>query len=159
MSRADDLRALLARVEAAKAGGPDLDEAIHASLLPDDPWWRCIVEGRRLVAAGDPEAYVICPPTGPLGGENRMRAVSWAESARVGSYTTSVDAALLLIGKAMPGWSWAVAVSGGRFRASVTKPSPFRPMPVIAKGCATEGLVLIAALLSALIAQEVEHGR
>ncbi len=159
MMRIDDLRGLQARVEEAKEGSPDLDEALHAVLMPDDPWWQSIMEGRRLVAAGDPEAYVICPPTGPLGGENRMRAISWAEGAKIGGYTTSIDSAVGLIAKTLPGWSLHLGMSEGLRHPNVVMGRSHPTNKRVAVEHRTAPLALIAALLSALIAQEVEHGR
>jgi hypothetical protein len=131
MSRADDLRALLAMVNDAKASSWELDQRLFAL-----GWgWSFPLHGASLCEF------------------KRIRREG------LGNFSSSVDAAYNLIDRLLPGWAWAVAVSNGRFRASLTAPNPLRPMPVIARDCATGGLVLCAALLSALIAQEAENGR
>lgn len=178
MSRADELRALLARVEDEPAGNRGLDETLHATLRPDDPFWRAIAEGRRLVDAGHPDQYVICPPTGPLGGESRMRADTWATSASVGSYTTSLNDARGLVRRLLPDW-WAssglCALSGHasigpdyngpaaeRLKAEWPEDRYHEGFHADLKpgdGPHRECLALIAALLSALISQEAENGR
>jgi hypothetical protein len=95
MPTAETLRALLALVEEAKAGSRELDEAIHGALLPDDPWWQAIVEGRRLVAAGQEDTKIdAC--------NCNLRADSWAVSAQVKEYSTSVDKARALAAKLLP---------------------------------------------------------
>lgn len=85
-----DLKDLLARIEGAAEGSQEIDEAVHAALRADDPWWQAIVEGRRLVAAGDEHAII------ELGG-SKLRADSWAHGAKVARHSTSVDAALSLV--------------------------------------------------------------
>jgi hypothetical protein len=80
-------------------------------------------------------------------------------------YTASIDAALALTERMLPGWKWGVSshsFQGGEhypdgkpkyidgFRAHVTKRSALRPMPSIADA-RTAPLALLAALLSALL--------
>lgn len=84
-----DLLALAERVEGATEPSRELDEAVHAAVFPDDPWWQAMVKGREMVAAGrDLAPITACG--------NVMRASSWAVGCRVASYTTSLDAALSL---------------------------------------------------------------
>lgn len=68
----------------------------------------------------------------------------------------SLDAAVALVEKMLPGWAWGVHVNlraVGGFLAHVTERSPIRPMPNIG-AAPTPALALIAALLRALIAQQ-----
>lgn len=67
--------------------------------------------------------------------------------------TGSIDAAIDLIAFVLPGWHGSVSFGDDRPRASVSKISPLRPMPVIGKA-ATPALSMIEALLSALISIE-----
>lgn len=82
----------------------------------------------------------------------------------VPTYTASIDAALGLVGRMLPGWKWGVAsVSvrtgekspegypryGEGFRAHVTEFSGLRPMPSVAEA-QTAPLAILAALLTSL---------
>ena len=146
-----DLRELLAKVEGAAEGSQELDEAIHATLLPDDPWWACIVEGRRLVAAGDDLTYVVHPTSG-----SRMRAASWALSSRVKSYTSSMDAALSLVNKLLPEWGYNI------IQGIYEVPRVWLVAPDEGGhgdcGAATMPLAIIGSLLLTLIAQPQSDG-
>lgn len=72
--------------------------------------------------------------------------------------TSSIDAALALVERVLPGWGWGVFVRGGLVQADVCKTSPLRPMPIVAKGCATPALAILSALLRALDARHTDGG-
>lgn len=80
------------------------------------------------------------------------------------AYTASVDAALALVERKLPGWGWGVAMNGVKtgertpegyprygdgFKAHVTKRNAIRTMPEIA-AAPTPALAIILALLKAL---------
>lgn len=81
-------------------------------------------------------------------------------------YTSSVDAALALVERKLPGYRWSVGATGIRsgthpdgkpayvdgFRAGLTKASPLRPLPTAAHA-RTAPLAIILALLRALSQQ------
>lgn len=120
MSKADDLRVLLAMVEGAKEGDLMLDTELWRVLVPDD--------------------------------------------GNIDIFSTSVDAATYLIGRLLPGWSWEVRRSGlaDPAQASLWDPRVAQVPSTVSLRDHSSGvpaLALIAALLSTLIAQEVEHGR
>jgi len=129
-----DIASLLERVTAAT--GPDrvLDLDLARALVPD------VVVLRRNDddTANEPHTY-------------------W-------EYTTSIDAALALVERMLPGWKWgvaSVAVKTGEkspegyprygtgFRAHVTQVSALRPMPSVAEG-PTAPLAILVALLRSL---------
>ena len=129
-----DIASLLERVTAAR--GPDrvLDLDLARALVPD------VVVLRRNDddTANEPHTY-------------------W-------EYTASIDAALALVERMLPGWKWgvaSVAVKTGEkspegyprygtgFRAHVTQVSALRPMPSVAEG-PTAPLAILVALLRSL---------
>lgn len=64
---------------------------------------------------------------------------------------TSLDAALALCERVLPGWRWGVHCHpsiAGQFRVALTKPSPLRPIPIIADHCAP-ALAFCLAILRA----------
>ncbi len=66
--------------------------------------------------------------------------------------TASLDAVVALIGEKLPGWKWGMHQPVlGTYRGYVSKPSPFRPMPVTVDAT-TAALALLAATLRALSA-------
>lgn len=86
-------------------------------------------------------------------------------------FTASVDAALALVERVLPGWRYGVSCHSIRdglyedgphagrpkhadgFRAHVTERSPLRPMPNIADA-KTAPIAILVCLLTALLAQE-----
>ncbi|KQP53076.1 hypothetical protein [Methylobacterium sp. Leaf106] len=152
MPTAETLRALLALVEEAKAGSRELDEAIHGALLPDDPWWQAIVEGRRLVAAGQEDTKIdAC--------NCNLRADSWATGSRVHAYTTSIDAALALVAKVLPDTvrPALVQLPWGHWRCSL-RCVELGEWPASYYDAVTLPLAILAALLRALLQQsETAH--
>ncbi|MHC2016370.1 hypothetical protein [Methylobacterium sp. CM6247] len=147
MPTAETLRALIALVEEAKAGSRELDEAIHATVLPNDPWWQAIVEGRRLVAAGQEDTKIdAC--------NCNLRADSWAVGSRVHSYTTSIDAALALVAKVLPGQEFTLHSNGTKWAPG--EPAArirFELLTSVEETAATLPLAILAALLHALVQQ------
>lgn len=145
MSRADDLRALLARVETGDVG-TDLDEHLWVALVPDDPEYLMWMARRRSF---------------------------WGPPPILGS----IDAARALVRRLLPDW-WASSglcaltghasigpdyngPAGDRLRREWPEERYHEGFHADLKpgdGPHRECLALIAALLSALIAQEVEHG-
>lgn len=156
MADLEMLKGLLARVRDASEGSRDLNEAIHGALRPEDPFWRAICEGRRLHAAGRSD-QLICA-TGC-----NMRADSWARDAHVQDHSGSVDAAVALVGRVLPGWSWEVRRSGFGTPAQAILHDPMQqPAPGydtrVDHPAGVPALALCAALLSALIAQAEQGG-
>lgn len=144
----ENLKDLLARIEGAAEGGQDIDEAVHAALRADDPWWQAIVEGRRLVAAGEEDAIIdAC--------NCKLRADSWALGSRVASYSTSVDAVMSLVKRAMPGHQAGFQPCiGGRARGhviAITETSAHLVRDAVAP---TAPLAILGSLLKALIASD-----
>lgn len=151
------LTGLLERVRSAKEASESLDEAIHGALLADDPWWRAIAEGRQMVGQGrGDEVLDRC--------NNRLRADSWAMSAKVGRYTESVDAGLGLVSKALPDAYISLSINeaykGHRLHTAFVRPQG--EDEASAFPCATPALAVCAGLLVTLIAhartQEADHG-
>lgn len=146
-----DIEALIERLEKATGPNRKLDNDIYRWVHPE---FADFIEGRGgLVHPND--------------GEDQ-RVLS---NIRASFYTSSVDAALALCERMLPGWRWGVAshsikdgvysegpyigkpkhVDG--FRAHVTKPSPLRPMPHIADA-RTAPLAILLALLCSLNQEE-----
>lgn len=95
-------RGLLEQVRTAPEGSQALDEAVHALLLPDDLWWQAIRRGRELVEAGRADEKIdAC--------NCNLRADSWAQGSRVAGHSTSIDAAVALVTKLLPGWKVGTA--------------------------------------------------
>jgi len=70
----------------------------------------------------------------------------------IGAFTSSVDAALALVERVLPGWWWAVGqYSGGAASANVSRDGKRHGPDVMAP---TPALALLAALLTALLAEE-----
>ncbi len=151
MTRAEELRTLLARVESAEGYDPALDADLYAVMKGWDAAHRSddgTVERLRLDRVeGDQRIYIFAHES--------------VDSHDVPMFSDgSLDDAVSFIETALAGWSWSVGLQGGRYRAAVSASSPLRPAPVIAKGAASGGLNLVSAALSALIArEEAEHGR
>lgn len=142
--------------------------------MPDRDVLQGLLERVRAATGPDQELDAdLMLGLGLLTRENRM--APWPDEAPVWEYqdsmkhligdhstmvlrvTASIDAAVALVERVLSGASWSLsgpASHHGRNRAAVTASSPLRPMPVMEKGCATPGLNLIAAALTALIAAE-----
>jgi len=72
-------------------------------------------------------------------------------------YTASLDAALALVERALPGVHWSVTNAAIKPRASVWVPSPLRAYGLRHQSAATPALALLAAMLEAKI-MEAENG-
>jgi hypothetical protein len=139
------LHELLERVKAASGPDRELDAAIHMAVLPDD-FASKIMRGDyathswRLGSGG--VSYVSPNSGGTSGGSHPVAA-----------YTASIDAAVALIERVLPGCEWDVSTaSGGRagYEVEIVRPHGgawTRPGP-------TPPLALIAALLEAKIAED-----
>ena len=145
-----DIASLLERVEKATKADRDLDRDLCLGLSysgyvdaplnlrrAEDDWldYECVEDGHT----------VQCSDTPP-------------------ELTASIDAALALVERMLPGWKWgvaSVAVKTGEkspegyprygtgFRAHVTQVSALRPMPSVAEG-PTAPLAILVALLRSL---------
>lgn len=154
MRDVETLKGLIAQVRAATVPSNDLDEAIHAALLPDDPWWQAIVEGRRLVAEGREDAVIDrC--------NCHLRADTWAKGSKVSSYTESIDDALRLVGKALPDARISLDINEAfdEHRVHTAFVRPQGKDESSAYACATPALAVCAGLLFTLIAQAQEAPR
>lgn len=141
----NDLKALLERVE--KAEGPDreLDAAIYNALYTDNyrPHAFHSFEQKFHAVHRYHDGWLV----------GKDNSDEWAEN--LPKFTASIDAAVALVEKMLPGWAWGVHVNPravGGFLAHVTERSPIRPMPNIG-AAPTPALALCAALLRALIAK------
>ncbi|TXN80619.1 hypothetical protein [Methylobacterium sp. WL8] len=127
------LRGLLARVKAATGPDPILDRYLcHA--LGVAPW------------AGTPAEHLgMCMP-----GSKMAKATP--------ALTASIDAAVALVGRALPGWHWHACSDGYREKLGGGA-CVFHGKDDFASGdAATTPLAICAALLTALIAAEADHG-
>lgn len=134
MPRADELRALLARVEGVCCSSPTVDASIY-----------------RLHRQAHARAHPLAVPL-------------TCDDEYAPAYTRSVDAAADLVDALLPNWSWEVRRSGfgDRAQASLWDPRVAQVPGAVSLRDHASGvpaLALIAALLSALIAREAEHGR
>lgn len=130
--RVGDLTALLARVEAADGPDRELDFQIHAAVFG------------RAINFQDAAGYLF--------GEGRDE-----KFATCGQLTASLDAALALCGRVLPGWTRMVDENFGIGEATVWTGYVFTPKDAL---CAqyegyskTPSLALLAAMLKALMAQ------
>lgn len=137
--KAQDLANLLERVEKAEGADRELDARLFAALAARDP---------------DRLAALIAERADQFPDRN-----VWLEGARdwqVKPYTASLDAALALVERKLPGWTWRLDSPDTPSEPAFARLSgPERRSGV---GWAkTPALALLAALLRALIAQETEH--
>ncbi|UMY19084.1 hypothetical protein MMB17_07240 [Methylobacterium organophilum] len=134
--KGDDLIALRERVAAAKEGSRDLDVAIMLGL-------GLLRRENRLAG---------CPGEEPLWRYwNDATNASGDEDVMVPKVSTSLDAAVALLGKVLPGAGWDILGSGAGLVWSPHRDAPFWEC------AATPPLALCLALLTAKIA-ETEAG-
>ena len=139
------LSALLERVEACR--GPDRE-------LDADLWWVLQHRDAERVfntgALGLPKAR---PATLPIpAGLGRSGVQSYAPT-----YTASIDTALALIGRVLPGCVWTVMTDYELpGRARLYEAGQFAPRVMQQADGATPALALCAALLAAMIGEEVK---
>jgi hypothetical protein len=135
-TRPCDLTDLLARLEAAEGPGIVLETQIAIALR----------DGA--------EGY----PNFPLGSfrdgfvQANMGRHGWSVGWRVPPYTASLDAALALVERVLPGWGWAMSSSAAGPFGVVFLPGE-RMREATHK---TPALALLCALVKALIAKEVQ---
>lgn len=152
MPTRDALLDLEGRVQAAINTDRELDEALHLALYGEDPWWPGTCEGRRLVASGRPHEYVTQSIAS-------MRAEAWAKSAGIPAYSTSLDVALALVARMLPGWSHEVHHGGFDEPARATLwNSRAQSLDDGAHGEHTGGSAPLAVLLALLKALLVSAG-
>ncbi|HRL05081.1 MAG TPA: hypothetical protein PL098_00040 [Brevundimonas diminuta] len=136
---------LIARLEAAKEGSLELDDSVVIAALGGEmmDWWDEAAQQHQ-IKAGDGSRVNVTP------------------------VTASVDAALALAERVLPGWRWSVQQLGPNYEASLTLPngafllSPDTEVYTIAK---TPALALCIAILRAevkgcreLVVKEFQHG-
>jgi hypothetical protein len=68
--------------------------------------------------------------------------------------TSSIDAALALVERVLPGWEWSVWASGGVFGATIYNTPEDEIEPCVSAQAPTAPLAILKAFVAALIAQE-----
>lgn len=145
---------LLARVEAATAPDRELDARLHVALHPHE---------HGMIHPGRPDGS-RGSSHGPLSG---MDWDAWSRLAKHrGSdlgmvanhglwpdYTASLNAALTLVERALPGWDYRVERDEGVHKAGVWRSGTYFG-GYGTESAPTPALALLAALLRALIAKE-----
>lgn len=130
-----NLQALLERVEAASGPVEEIDNLI---------WWHFFCPER-----GKDDAMRV----GPM--DNVAKRAAWARcfygTERSTKFTASLDAAVGLVEKMLPGFDVCLARVSGEWSADIGPPDSFQAAS--AKSRPTPALALIAALLKALISQ------
>lgn len=133
-----ELQSLLARVEAATEPDRDIDADLTVALLGGKAEWLTAQYTGDLVAAH------VVPSANHRGGLAKQP---------VYALTASLDAALALVGRVLPGWAWSVGNKASGGQAYLMS----GPGAVLCGGEAnTPALSLLAALLKALITQGVD---
>lgn len=128
------LEELLERVEKATGPSLQLDCEIQVALDIRPDW-----------AVGDTRPLVIR--------DGHVEVGEYGPGLITPSYTASIDAALGLVERCLPGKGWQVSeLDAGNFVAFVRR-EPYTPKPL-----ATAPLAILAALLRALIARENDNG-
>jgi hypothetical protein len=129
---------LLARVEGAEGADREIDADLEVALYQPKPWRP---ECHRAPNAG------LCTVTVYVDGQSGKRTYGTSAARHL---TGSVDEALALVERALPGWRWQIMKPGTRFEAFVQQPA--WSLQFIDATGATPALALIAAMLRALIA-------
>lgn len=138
-----DLTDLLARVEGASGPDREIDHDICKLFNPGN--YEVFEENfRRDLAEAAKNGLA----------EKRKDAVRDMSFWMIDRYTASIDAALALMGRVLPGWDWTV--SRGGF-AEVQEPDKGDMGSFWQSRAATPALAILAATLRALIAKEGEH--
>jgi hypothetical protein len=153
----EELDALIAKVEAATGRDRILDATIARDVAG------LCLHGSWHSEGPDGDRGRVCDDCG---------ADSWGNLGKMGqrlnapmpAYTTSIDAAVALVERRLPGHRWGVSATGVRtgerteegwsryadgFRAHVTEHSALRPMPTTADAL-TAPLAIVLATLRAL---------
>ena len=143
-----DLRELLKRVERTTVPDREIDrELMRLTHYQDRRYIGC--------RCWDDENDTCCP------GARHLDAVwvdretdKWATTAADGyEFTASVDAALALIGRVLPGWAWSVGILSHGAQAYLMS-GPRAKMH--GSAAPTPALALCAALLAAMIGEEAK---
>lgn len=132
------LQDLLTRVEAAS--GPDREIDVYIALWQG---WTLHTDEADPVYRGVVSEWWKDPAD-----------KDWSTTSNPPDYTASIDAAVALVEKKLPGWIWWVSATPS---ASLDVAEARAGMPyqrVESNNCATPPLALLAALLKALIARE-----
>lgn len=143
----EDLPALLARLEAAEGPDRDLDAALHVGLCkpqqyPDD------LRYYRLPSPNMDHMEMCAPGTYWL----KKRSGQSLQAAP--HYTASLDAAIALCERAMPGWGWSVTRKGGCSWACVNE--PYATVEIVRGEHTQPALAICIAIVKALIAQQAK---
>jgi hypothetical protein len=134
------LTELLARVEGATGADRELDADIMIALDPERLNW------------AEYQASLPCgAPSDTIAKERRWRAFQ---------YTASIDAALALCERVLPGCTWELSLGrdeDGLYYIANIQSDDYQSY---GNGClrSTSSLTTVAALLKALISQEQSHG-
>lgn len=147
MPTAETLRALLAQVEEAKAGSRELDGQLTAAFDPPMDY------------AGEPADIFIRMNADDCGVFKSYLATPASYTRTVPPFTTSIDAALALVAKVLPGQEFTLHSNGTRWAPG--EPAArirFEPLTSVEETAATLPLAILAALLRALLQQsETAH--
>lgn len=140
---------LLARIEAAEGPSREIDLALANLLVFSEP--------HRLISShvsGWSHDFAYPESELPLGGDEYhgwAKALNHMIAQPVERYTSSIDAALALCERVLPGCHWSVSNAAVRPRANVWMASPISRgiSPPPHSSAATPALALLAALLKA----------
>lgn len=125
---------LLSKLQKAGEGSRELDVAVFCAT--NDGW---------SVGRGYLSGAVACGPHGERHGANDL-----------GRYTTSIDAAVALIERKLPGWSWGVSGAlGPKCDGLLYEPGPGGFQRKVKSSAAKPAVALCIALLNAI---EARHG-
>lgn len=145
-----DLKALLERVKAAT--GPDRTIDRDLSVLPGGPNFVKERDGHIAYfrhSDTDERGRTMAFASGPTGSDfDGLNESAWP------FYTASIDAALALVERMLPGWPWVASSLGEEDCPSAAVTTPDGDFDDFTCSAATPPLALLAALLSALIARE-----
>lgn len=138
MITAETLRALLALVEEAKAGSRELDAELgwHLSAIGN-------IDRRMLRYAAKDGVLKALDATYTMGWRDIRREI-------VPPLTTSIDAALALVAKVLPGQNFALYSQGiSEIQGEATALIRFERLTSVEESAATLPLAIIAAMLKA----------
>lgn len=137
-----NLQALLERVEAASGPDRDLDWTMAQAFDPD-------LAGRVLITYEGSKAACIANGLWP-----KRKGACWRDALfSVPRYTASLDAAVGLVEKMLPGWTWGINGPDPELDGECVGSLWKSTANTIDGDGKTPALALIAALLKALISQ------
>ena len=146
------LHSLLERVRSAEKGSDLLDAQIRCCLwAPYD----AVIEQSRINGK-----FCIYVPTASGGVKWWERPRSVPQDLWLGSYSTSLDAAVSLIEKELPGWAWEVGMNhGDGSQATLLRDGdgPDDYAVIEERLPAPPAISLLAALLSAKLSMEEDN--